>query len=55
MDEKETFAREIAGDNYGLTLEQGPSRSEERGRLFKNERDAFDAGWAAAKAYHENQ
>lgn len=55
MDEKESFAREIAGDNYGLSLEPSPSRTEEKGRLLKSEREAFNAGWEASKQYHESK
>lgn len=55
MDEKEAFACEIAGDHYGLSLETGPARVEEKGRLFAAERDAFRAGWEAAKQYYQNQ
>ena len=53
MTEQEAFAREVAGDNFGLSLE-GASRSVTRGRLFPDERKAFDAGWEAAKQYYSN-
>lgn len=57
MTERETLAREVAGDNYGLSIEPGKfgSREYEKGRLFPMERDAFDAGWEAAKQYYLNQ
>lgn len=53
MTERETLAREIAGDNYGLSLEG--DRTYLTGRLDQTERDAFDAGWEAAKQYYTNQ
>lgn len=52
MNEKEVMAQQIAGDNFGLSLEDGPSRQQTRGRLFPDERKAFDAGWEAAKQYY---
>lgn len=55
MTEPEAFACEIAGDHYGLSLETGPARAEEPGRLFPKERNAFRAGWEAAKQYYQNQ
>lgn len=55
MTEREVLAQQIAGDNYGLSLEDGPSRQQTRGRLFPDERKAFDAGWEAAKQYYTNQ
>lgn len=53
MTEPEAFACEIAGDHYGLSLEG--DRSAARGRLFPDERNAFDAGWEAAKQYYLNR
>jgi len=53
MDEKERLAQLIAGDNFGLTA---PNRVEDddscHRRLTENERECFDAGWEAAKAYY---
>lgn len=53
MTERETLAREIAGDHYGLSLEG--DRSYLNGRLTDDERGAFDAGWEAAKQFYANQ
>lgn len=51
--EKETLAREIAGEHYGLMIDDHNGRREyESGRLFPNERKAFDAGWEAAKKHY---
>lgn len=56
MTEPEAFACEIAGEKYALMIDDDNGRREsEKGRLFPNERKAFDAGWAAAKEYYENQ
>lgn len=53
MTERESLAREVAGDHYGLSLEG--DRQHLNGRLDDYERDAFDAGWEAAKQYYTNQ
>lgn len=53
MTEKEAMAQQIAGDNYGLSLE-GYGRESQKGRLLPDERKAFDAGWEAAKQYYSN-
>lgn len=53
MTEKEALAREIAGDNYGLSLEG--DRAYLTGRLDETEREAFDAGWEAAKRYYSTE
>lgn len=56
MTEKESFEREIAGERYAMLIDDDNGRREtEKGRLFPNERKAFDAGWEAAKAYYERQ
>lgn len=55
MNEREVMAQQIAGDNFGLSLEDSVTRSTLRGRLRPNERKAFDAGWEAAKQYYQNQ
>ena len=56
MTEKEAFACEVAGEQYAMLIDDNNGRREsEKGRLFPNERKAFDAGWEAAKAYYENQ
>lgn len=56
MTEPEVFACEIAGEHYGLMVDDSNGRREyEKGRLFPNERKAFDAGWEAAKQYYQNQ
>lgn len=56
MTEKETFACEIAGEKYALMIDDDNGRREsEKGRLFPNERKAFDAGWEAAKEYYRKQ
>lgn len=52
MTTEEILAQQIAGDNYGLSLEDGPSRQQARGRLFTDERKAFDAGWEAARQFY---
>lgn len=46
------MAVETAMSNYGIRLE-GMSRQDHRNRLTDKERDAFDAGWEAAKQYHK--
>lgn len=53
--DKQSLACQVAGDNYGLSLEDSVSRSTLRGRLRPEERRAFDAGWEAAKQYYTNQ
>lgn len=53
--ENEAFACDIAGDNYGVSLEDDPARVAQKGRLYPNERKAFEAGWEAAKQYYLNQ
>lgn len=53
--ERQVLAREVAGDNYGLSLEDSVARSTIRGRLRPEERRTFDAGWEAAKQYYLNQ
>lgn len=53
MTEKEALAREIAGDNYGLSLEG--DRTYLNGRLDETERSAFDAGWEAARQYYSTE
>lgn len=53
--ENEAFACDIAGDNYGVSLENDPARVAQKGRLYPNERKAFEAGWEAAKQYYQNQ
>lgn len=55
MTEKEVMAQQVAGDHYGLSLEDSYSRSIILGRLRPEERKAFDAGWEAAKQYYQNQ
>lgn len=56
MTEKETFACEVAGERYAMMIDDDNGRrATEKGRLFPNERKAFDAGWEAAKAYYENR
>lgn len=52
--ERESMAVETAMSNYGIQLE-GMSRQDHRNRLTDKERDAFDAGWEAAKQYYKNQ
>lgn len=54
MTEREAMAQQIAGDNYGLSLE-GYDREYHKGRLYRDERKAFDAGWEAAKQYYLNR
>lgn len=53
MTEREALAREVAGDNYGLSQEG--DRLHLNGRLHEIERDAFDAGWEAAKKYYATE
>lgn len=56
MTERESLAREVAGDQFGLTLEDdNGSRQYQNGRLREDERKAFDAGWEAAKQYYTNE
>lgn len=55
MTEKETLAREVAGDQYGLLLEDELARANQPGRLWRKEREAFDAGWEAAKRYYSTE
>lgn len=56
MTEREVMAQQIAGENYALGIDDSNGRREyETGRLFPNERKAFDAGWEAAKQYYLNQ
>lgn len=56
MTERETFACVIAGENYALAIDDNNRQREyEKGRLFPNERKAFDAGWEAAKQYYSVQ
>lgn len=55
MTTEETLAQQIAGDNYGLSLEADFSRQYHKGRLFPDERKAFDAGWEAARQYYANE
>lgn len=56
MTERESMAREIAGEHYGLMVDDANGRREyEKGRLFPNERKAFDAGWEAAKQYYTTE
>lgn len=55
MSEREVLAQQVAGDNYGLSLEDSVTRATFRGRLDVSERKAFDAGWEAAKQYYLNQ
>lgn len=52
MSEREQLAQQVAGDNYGLSLEDKLTRSMIRGRLLPSERRAFNAGWEAAKTYY---
>lgn len=53
MDEREALAQKIAGDNYGLSLED-PNGFREGliGRLKDTERSTFEAGWEAARQYY---
>lgn len=56
MTEREVLAQQIAGERYALGIDDPNGRREyESGRLFPNERKAFDAGWEAAKAYYKVQ
>jgi len=55
LSEREQLAQQVAGDNYGLSLEDSVNRSSLRGRLRPDERRAFDAGWEAAKVYYGAQ
>ena len=52
MTEQEVMAQQVAGDRYGLSLEDEPARARQPGRLWAKEREAFNAGWDAAKAYY---
>lgn len=52
LSEREQLAQQVAGDNYGLSLEDFAHRGMTRGRLFPDERRAFNAGWEAAKTYY---
>lgn len=54
MTEREVLAQQVAGDSFGLSLEDSVTRSTLRGRLRPDERKAFDAGWEAAKQYYLN-
>lgn len=55
MTEKETFDREVAGERYAMLIDDDNGRRQtEKGRLFPNERKAFDAGWEAAKRYYSD-
>lgn len=53
----EQLAQLIARDNYGLSVSAHDADSETRigkhSRLHGAERDAFEAGWDAAKAYYD--
>lgn len=57
MNERETLASLKARDAYGLDGSIHDADSEAliglESRMTQIERDAFDAGWKAAKAYYE--